>query len=261
MACRSGCHKVATTLVAAFYARCSSWRRPKSSDVMPTKPDKTAPRLKKNSKRCPSCAKSDNRNRHVAGLHEVMAALRRELERCGEMLGLHDGADFSWRDIAPMPTESGAYLRREFTGTTAAVIDAAVRVQHTYDILTGPLPLLLQELRGARAAMQSAWVFASERGAKVTALIHNADMTRRARVAFGAEPSDVPAFDFDAANDALLSGIRSADDLDTLIESLEARMPDVITAGFYEPKGTGCVGHFAMLLSENVWRAPTSQNV
>jgi hypothetical protein len=188
---------------------------------------------------------------HLRGLREVAAALQRELARIGltptpAVVGL-----LSWRDIVPTSSEPGTSVKQHFTGRTAAVIDAAVRVEHTYQTLTGPVSALLDRLRQARAAMRSAWSLSSDHGTEITASIHNADLTRRARVAFGAEPTAAPAFDFDLANKVLLSCIHAADDLDEVIASLEARMPDVITAGFYKPRGTGCVGHFAMLLSEN----------
>jgi hypothetical protein len=99
--------------------------------------------------------------------------------------------------------------------------------------------------------MQGVWSFATDRGAEITALIHNADVTRRSNIAFGDEPRKAGAFDFDHANACLLSCIDTANGLNAVISSLEARTPDVVAAGFYNIKGIGPVGHLAMLLRNN----------
>ncbi|MEY4581492.1 MAG: hypothetical protein RL701_6195 [Pseudomonadota bacterium] len=188
---------------------------------------------------------------HVDGLQEVMAVVQRELARIGEVVSLPPaGTRFSWKNIVAVRPTAGEQTQREFVERTAAIIDAAVVVEHTYDILTGPMPEFLRRLKAARAALTDMLTLVRDRGPELTAQMHNGDITRRAKIAFGAEPQTAPPFDFTQAHKVLKTSADTAIELDTMIASLEARMPDAVVAGFYEPRGKGPLAHCAMLLSD-----------
>lgn len=179
-----------------------------------------------------------------------MAATRRELERIGDHPTVRDDGRFSWRDIVPVPAEAGMQHQRQFSGRTASIIDAAVRVEHTYDILNGPLPELIEKLRIARDALEGALSFAAQNGPNIAAAIHNGDFTRKQRVAFGAEPQRVKRFDQRSANRTMAACKEVGELISETLVGLEARMPDAVTAGLYALGSSGPVRHFAMVLKE-----------
>ena len=188
---------------------------------------------------------------HLPGLSQVMAALRHELKRIGDHPTKHVDGRFSWRDVVPVPAEPGAQAQRQFEGRTAAVVDAAVRCEHTYDILNGPIPVFINKLQSAQAALDEACAFARDNGAEITAAIHNGDILRQSQLAFGAEPRTAPAFDFQQAEATLSACEKVAEQLRATSHSLLERLPDVFSANFYTPGGTGPVGQFAMVLREH----------
>lgn len=186
-----------------------------------------------------------------------MAAVQRVLIQ-EKLLLQSERDDFHWSDAVPAPEKFGEQTEQQFFGRAAAVIESAAIVEQTHAILSDPLPGFLQRLDRVQTCIREALQFARDNSTLLTIRICNGDLTRRAGIAYGAEPKTMPALDLAKANAALLNAETAADELDAMFASLAPRIPAVVDAGFYAAGATGAVGQFALLLSE---RNMTSEGI
>lgn len=186
---------------------------------------------------------------HAAGVDKVMRAVHRELRRAAYIEGEFPKG-WIWTHALPPPDQPG---QREMVvdGRAAVVLCAGAAVLETYQMLSGPRVRYWRLLRKLCDAKRDLQAFMEVNVHELTADLHNLAVVQAAGIGFGANPANSPTIDFDDAN-ALLGDLHQVtSDVELHANVIAASLPRAIVAGFYEPKGSGGPGQFAVLLAES----------